>query len=237
MSIINVACYKFVTLTALEQLKQRIYDQARQCNLKGTVLLAEEGVNLMLAGDEVDMENFKTFLTSVPEFIDLHFKESFSKARPFKKLVVRIKKEIITMRCHDIDPQQQTAPHLSPERFRQWYQEKRDMVVLDTRNDFEFEMGTFAAAMGLDIQSFGEFPAALEQLPDEIKQKPVVTFCTGGIRCEKASALMLKKGFKEVYQLDGGILNFLEKCGQEYFNGECFVFDDRVTVDASSTSR
>ena len=129
--------------------------------------------------------------------------------------------------------QQKTGQHLSAHEFKRWYDENKDMIVLDTRNDYEVALGTFKNAMDLNIETFRAFPDAVQELSDEIKDKPVVTFCTGGIRCEKASQYMINQGFKEVYQLDGGILKYFEECGGEHYDGECFVFDKRVSLDSS----
>ncbi|ABS77313.1 rhodanese-like domain-containing protein [Coxiella burnetii] len=237
MKIVNIAAYKFVTILneSLPTLQKQLREKALECNLKGTILLSTEGVNLMMAGQREAIEIYKQFLADKKEFKDLTYKKSFSSFYPFEKLVVRIKKEIITMHCADINPEKETAPHLSPEILHRWYEEKQEMVILDTRNRFEFVMGTFANAIDLNLTSFSDFPQAVDSLPESFKEKPVVTFCTGGIRCEKASALMLKKGFKKVYQLDGGILNYFEKCGGEYFKGKCFVFDDRIALEAGSS--
>jgi predicted sulfurtransferase len=144
---------------------------------------------------------------------------------------VRLKKEIISMGCPEIEPEKQTAPHLEPVDFKQWYDEGKDMIVLDTRNDYEIRLGTFEAAMDLGIDHFRQFPEAIKKLPESFKKKPVVTFCTGGIRCEKAAELMKREGFEQVYQLNGGIINYFEQCGGDHYEGECFVFDKRVALD------
>jgi UPF0176 protein len=232
MKIINIAAYKFVTLSqeSLLSLQKTMKAEACKLELLGTILLSTEGINLMLAGLETNISGFKKFLAEHAAFSDLIYKESISENIPFKALRVRIRKELITMKCDDIQPEKYTGPHLAPEIFKQWYEEKRDMVVLDTRNHFEIEIGAFDQAMDLNLTSFSEFPKAVENLPEDFKEKTIVMYCTGGIRCEKASALMLKKGFKHVYQLDGGILHYFKQCGDAHYHGECFVFDDRVTI-------
>ena len=234
MKIINIAAYKFLTFEnrLLPTLQNQLREKALISHLKGTILLSTEGINLMMAGERKNVGEYKQFLLDIPALSDLVYQEMLSVSCPFKKLVVRIKKEIVTMRCPDIYPEKETAPHIPPEIFQRCYQEKQDIVVLDVRNDFEVAMGTFKNAIHLRLQSFSDFPSAVAQLPESLKDKPIVTFCTGGIRCEKASALMMKKGFKKVYQLDGGILHYYKKCWGDYFKGKCFVFDERIAIAA-----
>jgi len=234
MTIVNVACYKFVTLVEgdLPGLRVELNERADVCGLKGTILLSTEGINCFLAGGREDVEVFKAFLEERPGFSGLIYKESFSDYQPFSRMLVRLKKEIISMGHPEIEPEKEVAPHISPEEFRRWYEEKKDMIVLDARNDFEVALGTFDGAIDLGIESFRSFPDLVKLLPEDIKNKPVVTFCTGGIRCEKAAQFMLEQGFKEAYQLEGGILNYFEKCGGDHYHGECFVFDKRVALDS-----
>jgi len=234
MNIVNISAYKFVTLTAesLPDLRSDLKAEADVCELKGTILLCAEGINCFLAGTRDNIDRFKAFLKARPPFSDLPYKESFSDYQPFSRMLVRLKKEVISMGRSEIEPEKKKAPYISPEKFKRWYEEKKDMIVLDTRNDFEVALGTFDDAVDLDIETFREFPDTVTLMSDEVKNKPVVTFCTGGVRCEKAAQYMLDHGFKEVYQLDGGILNYLEKCGGDHYHGECFVFDKRVALDA-----
>lgn len=231
--IINISAYRFVSLdsTRLPTIKEDLLPKAKSLDIKGTILLSTEGINLFLAGTQKHIDLFFTHLDTYPEFKALTKKLSSSHEQPFTRMLVRIKKEIISMGCPEIQPEKETAPHLDPETFRQWYQNKKQMLVLDTRNDYEVELGTFDDAIDLNIESFRDFPAAVKQLSDADKAKPIVTFCTGGIRCEKAAQYMLNLGFKEVYQLDGGILNYFEQCGGDHYRGECFVFDKRVAVN------
>lgn len=237
MKIINISAYRFVTLAIaqLTELRIKFKDKCNELRLKGTILLSTEGINLYLAGERAAIDGFKSFLDTLPAFCQMTYKESLSTDVPFKKMLVKIKKEIIRMDMPDIQPEKFTAPHLSPEELKKWYDEGRDMVVLDTRNDYEYEVGTFENAVKMDLKHFRNFPQALKNLPETMKSKTIVTFCTGGIRCEKAAAFMIKEGFTQVYQLDGGILNYFDKCGSEHYEGECFVFDDRITLDASLT--
>lgn len=235
LSIVNLSGYRFVTLTSekLPDLRTELKAKADRFHLKGTILLSTEGINAFLAGSREHIDVFMSFLHHYPEFADLRFKESVTDYQPFNRMLVRLKKEIIPMDMSSVTPEKKTAPYVSPESLRKWYQEKRDMVVLDTRNVYEVQLGTFENAMDLHIQHFREFNEAIDFLPSEMKEKTIVTFCTGGIRCEKAAELMSQKGFKNVYQLDGGILNYFEKCGGEFYQGDCFVFDQRVAVNSA----
>ena len=158
-------------------------------------------------------------------------KISYSAKIAFKRSLVKVKPFIVAKPGKTpIDPIQDSAPYISPEEFHQWIKENKKMVVLDTRNDYEYQTGRFKNALHLGTKHFADFENDLQKAPPEWQNTPLVTFCTGGIRCEKAAPLMLKKGFKEVYQLDGGILNYFKKVGQGYFEGECFVFDEREKI-------
>lgn len=233
MEFINISAYQFVTLSESEfpALRKQLKETADACRLKGTILFSVEGINCFLSGAREDIEAYKEFLASYPMFSGLEYKESVSDHQPFSRMLVRLKKEIISMGRSEVEPEKKKAPYLTPEMLKRWYKEKKDMIVLDTRNDYEVEMGTFENAMDLNIESFRDFPNAITLLPEAMKKKPIVTFCTGGIRCEKAAQYMLDQGFEEVYQLHGGILNYFEKCGGDHWDGECFVFDKRVALD------
>ena len=230
--ITTITAYKFITLASDEllTLQEQCQQQATMHALKGTILLSVEGINLTVAGSQEAVDAFKQFLSGYSFFSDLLYKEHQSLVSPFKKFRVRIKKEIITMGCSDIQPEFKTAPYISPQTLQEWYREGKEMILLDARNAFEVSLGTFVDAIDLNLKSFSEFPDALHQLSASLKKKTIVTFCTGGIRCEKASALMLRKGFQDVYQLEGGILSYLATCNGEYFNGNCFLFDNRITL-------
>lgn len=234
MKFINTSAYKFASLSESEMasLRTELKEKADACELKGTILLSMEGINSFLSGKRENIDEYKGFLLSYPQFDGMVFKESESDHQPFTRMLVRLKKEIISMGHPEVQPEKKAAPYLSPEEFKRWYEENKEMVVLDTRNDYEFEIGTFEDAIDLNIETFREFPDAVKMLSKEMKKKPVVTFCTGGIRCEKAAQYMLDQGFEEVYQLDGGILNYFERCGGDHWKGECFVFDKRVAVDS-----
>jgi UPF0176 protein len=230
----NIATYKFVSLDELKlpSLCKQLKRVASGLEIKGTILLGTEGINLFLAGAKDSITKFQDHLQTLPEFQDLPYKYSYSNFIPFQKLFVKVRNEIVTFKQLGIAPQEFTAPHLPPEQLKEWFDCDRDMIVLDTRNTFEYDMGTFEQATHLKIDNFREFPEALKNFPESDKDKPIVTFCTGGIRCEKAAAYLLKQGFKEVYQLQGGILNYFERCGGEHYQGDCFVFDDRVALNS-----
>lgn len=233
MRYTNIATYRFAQFSQefLPELQAILKDKTHSLQLKGTILLSQEGINLFMAGSQENITLFKIFLNTQPGLDNLTYKESLSEAQPYKRMFVKIKKEIISLGIPEIQPDKFTAPYISPETLKQWYEQHRDMVILDTRNDYEIQFGTFENAVDLDIKHFRNFSEALKRLPPEIKQKPIVSFCTGGIRCEKAATLLLKEGFQEVYQLEGGILNYFEKCGGEHYQGSCFVFDRRVAVN------
>jgi predicted sulfurtransferase len=233
-AILNIAAYLFADLSHLDlaELKAELLPRCvDEWTLKGTILLSPEGINLFLAGEPQGIESFWKTLTSKAEFRELTRKDSYSHYRPFTRMLIKLKAEIIPMRRNEIVPREFTAPRIEPTELKTWLDEKRDFLLLDTRNDFEVELGTFEKAEHLDIAHFCDFPAALDDLSEEDREKPIVTFCTGGIRCEKAGALMIQKGFKNVLQLNGGILRYFEKHGDDHYHGECFVFDQRVAVN------
>lgn len=231
---LNIAAYRFVQLDpdGLPDLRQDLLQRCtREWHLLGTILLAPEGINLFLAGRPENIESFWAYITSMPAFEELTRKDSFSQTKPFNRMLVKLKKEIIPMRDPSIDPERTTVPRVSPSELKHWLDEGRDVVLLDTRNGFEVELGTFEGAVHWNLDHFHDFPKAVEDADEDLRRKRVVTFCTGGIRCEKAGPLMRQNGFEDVYQLDGGILRWFEDIGGDYYDGECFVFDHRVAVD------
>jgi len=231
MSILNVAAYKFVELDELASLRAQLREAALAHGLKVTILLAPEGINLFLAGAPEKLEAFLAALLADPRFAGMPIKRSWSDEQPFNRMLVKLKREIITMNKPDVHPARHPAPRLAPQQLKRWLDEGRDVVLLDTRNAFEVEVGTFEHAQEFKLKSFSQFPAEIEKHADEWRDKTIVTFCTGGIRCEKAAPYMLEAGFKDVYQLDGGILKYFEECGGAHWRGECFVFDKRVALD------
>ncbi|HEY4263471.1 MAG TPA: sulfurtransferase [Schlesneria sp.] len=227
----NIAAYKFAPLTDLKSLRDQLIQQCKTWGLKGTILISPEGVNLFAAGPQDQVYRLQDALRAIPGLETLQGKFSESDYQPFHRMLVKIKKEIIAFGVEGIDPAQRTAPKLAAKELKQWLDEGRPITLLDTRNDYEVKLGTFQNALPIRIHQFREFPAAVDKLPAEMKQQPIVMFCTGGIRCEKAGPYMQMAGFEQVYQLDGGILKYFEECGNAHYDGECFVFDHRVGVD------
>lgn len=238
-NIINISGYKFVSLPEeeLQNIRVMLLNTAQTLGLKGTMILSPEGINVFLAGTREQIDGISKTLNNYSYFSGIWLKESLSDYQPFNKMLVKVKKEIIPMGLKDIEPQKETAPYISPEELKQWLDEGKDMIVLDTRNTYEIRYGTFSKAIDLNIEHFMEFNEAVEKLSEKYHDTPIVTCCTGGIRCEKAAPLMLKKGFKKVYQLEGGIINYFEKIGADHYEGSCFVFDQRETLDASLKQR
>jgi predicted sulfurtransferase len=231
LPIVNIAAYKFAELQGLLELRERLKNQCRLLELKGSILLSPEGINLFVAGEEPAVENLLATLRSVPGLENLNEKRSVSKEHPFNRMLVKIKQEIIAFGLEEINPARHTSPRISAKELKQWIDEGRSFTLLDTRNTYEVKLGTFEGAVTLPIRHFRKFPEAVARLPEEIKDRPVVSFCTGGIRCEKAAPYLEMAGFREVLQLEGGILKYFEECGGAHWNGECFVFDKRVGVD------
>ena len=231
MQFINLAGYKFVSLDRPDDLKASLRRHCHDLELKGTILLSFEGINAVLAGSEEATTNFQALVNADPRLADLRFKRSVSAFQPFERMLVKIKKEIITLRVPGLDPAQERAPAIAPSELKRWLDEGREVVLLDTRNAFEVDAGTFDGAMDMRLSSFGQFASAADRLDCSLKDKTIVTFCTGGIRCEKAAPVLIGKGFRSVFQLDGGILQYFEECGAAHFKGHCFVFDQRVALD------
>lgn len=237
MPVINIACYKFVTLADLDTLKSDLTSRCLALQLKGTLLLAPEGINVFLAGARESIDAILAHLRADPRFADLQPKESISAAPPFKRLRVRLKKEIITMKLPLLRPEAARAPSVAAATLKTWLDRGcddagRPIVLLDTRNDYEVAAGSFVGAVDYNITRFTEFPPQLMQHRAELAGKTVVSFCTGGIRCEKAAIHMQQSGIQNVYQLEGGILNYFEQVGDAHYRGGCFVFDARETLDA-----
>jgi len=231
----NLAAYQFVELTNLKPLRLRLLERCTAWQLRGTILLSTEGINLFVAGERANIDALLEEIRSIPGLAGLQAKISLSDRPPFKRMLVRIKREIIAFGVPGIDPIRQPAPKLSPRELKQWLDENRPITLLDTRNDYEIRLGTFRNALPIGIRHFRQFPEATAALPAELKQQPIVMFCTGGIRCEKAGPFMRRQGYEQVYQLDGGILKYFEECGNAHYEGECFVFDERVGLDACLT--
>jgi UPF0176 protein len=235
---LNISAYKFVALPDATELRSLLLERALSWQLKGTILLAEEGVNLFLAGSAEAVRGFVSQLQADARFSDIAPKESWSAHQPFKKMLVKVKPEIIRMDCPAIVPAAGRAPAVNAATVKRWLDAGvddagREVVTLDTRNDFEVDCGTFEGAIDWRITKFTEFPQALRAHQAALQDKTVVSFCTGGIRCEKAAILMREAGLDHVYQLEGGILKYFEEVGSAHYQGSCFVFDERRAVDSA----
>ena len=228
---LNLAAYQFVTLAELRSLRARLLALCKSWDLKGTILLSHEGINLFVAGQPEKIHQLLAELRSWPGLTGLPVKFSETDHQPFRRMLVRLKKEIIAFGVEGINPALRTSPKLPPATLKQWLDEGRAITLLDTRNDYEIKLGTFKNALPIGVEQFRDFPAAVGKLPAALKEQPIVMFCTGGIRCEKAGPFMEREGFKNVFQLEGGILKYFEECGGAHYDGECFVFDQRVGLD------
>ena len=222
--------YQFKQIKDLLLLKSRISDFCKFNKIKGTIIIAEEGINGTIAGTSQSIKNFQLEIKKIG-FENLNPKYSYSKFMPFFRLKVRLKKEIVTLRTKIADPENITGNKIKPENWNNLITDN-DTILIDVRNDFEVEMGSFRGSINPKTKSFTEFKSYLKDNLSEAKDKKIAMFCTGGIRCEKISSYMIKKGFKNVNQLNGGILNYLEKIPEKnsLWDGECFVFDNRVSV-------
>lgn len=237
-AILNVSAYKFVPLDDAPALRERVHEQALAAGLKGTVLIAAEGINLFLAGEADALRGFLAALQSDPRLAGLPVKESWSEQMPFKRLLVKVKREIIRMNHPTIQPQAGRAPAVDARTLQRWLDQGHDddgrpVVTLDTRNAFEVDYGTFEGAIDWRIGRFSEFPDAVQAHRRELEGKTVVSFCTGGIRCEKAAIYLRESGVQNVWQLEGGVLRYFEETGGAHWQGRCFVFDEREALDAA----
>ena len=231
LEFLNVAGYKFEPLENLDSLIPEFQNKCDQLGLKGSVYLSPNGINFSIAGTEENIDTYIQFMEEDSRFRDVPLKKTFSETQPFRRMKVRLKKEIISLGRDDINPRELTGDYISPRELFEMYETKEDVIVLDTRNEYETRVGLFENAVDLQLDTFRDFPSAIETLPEEYKDKQIVMYCTGGIRCEKASAVMMKAGFSDVKQLEGGVLDYFKETGGAYWNGDCFVFDERVALD------
>lgn len=232
MSIVVAALYKFVALPDYEALRQPLLELCNDAGLKGTVLLAEEGINGTVSGSREGVDTLLTWLGRDARFSDLEHKESLHEAAPFLRMKVKLKREIVTMGEPTVSPTQVVGTYVAPKDWDKVIADP-DVLLLDTRNDYECAIGSFRGAVDPSLTSFRQFPQWVRDNLDKNKHRKVAMFCTGGIRCEKASSYLLEQGFENVVHLKGGILKYLEEVPQESssWEGECFVFDERVAVD------
>lgn len=227
-----VAYYKFVPLPDFEERRGPLLEVCEANGVKGTILLAAEGINSTIAGTEAGIEAVLDYLQSDPAIGPLVVKRSQADEIPFYRMKVRLKKEIVRLGMPEVNPNDQVGEYVAPEDWNALISAP-NVVLVDTRNDYEYEIGSFKGALNPNTKSFRDFPQYVEEELADKKDQPIAMFCTGGIRCEKSTSLLLKQGFKKVYHLEGGILNYLEKveAKNSLWNGDCFVFDNRVTVD------
>ena len=232
MSVVVCALYKFVTLKDFESIRQSLFDVMESNGIKGTLLLAQEGINGTVSGSRQGMDQLLRWLKSDPRLAELEYKESFVEGQPFKRTRVKLKKEIVTMGVEGIDPKQVVGTYVDPKDWNDLINDPETLLI-DTRNDYEVKVGTFKNAINPETDTFREFPDYVKKNLNPAQHKKVAMFCTGGIRCEKSTAYLKEQGFEDVYHLKGGILKYLEEVPQEEstWEGECFVFDDRVTVN------
>jgi UPF0176 protein len=229
--IIVATFYKFVALPDFQEMQQPLLEYCQAQEIKGTILLAKEGINGTIAGTRQSIDNTLAYLRSLSTFSDLEHKESTASHLPFARLKIKLKKEIVTLGIPEVDPNQQVGTYITPQDWNQIISDP-EVTVIDTRNQYEVEIGTFKGAINPETTSFREFTEYIAENIDPKQHPKVAMFCTGGIRCEKASSYLLSQGFKQVYHLKGGILKYLEEVPPEesMWLGECFVFDERVTV-------
>ena len=230
-SVVNIAGYKFEPLVDPIDLVSLYQKKCDELELKGTMLISKNGINFSLAGTQQATDTIIAFLEEDNRFINIPLKVTYSETQPFRRMKVRLKKEIISLGRKDINPRELTGERISPQDLKNLLDNKEDVLVLDTRNEYETRVGKFENAIDLNLDTFRDFPKAIESLPEEYKDKQIVMYCTGGIRCEKASAVMMKAGFADVKQLEGGVLDYFKETGGAYWEGDCFVFDERVALD------
>ena len=231
--VLNVAGYKFERLDDIDALIPGFQSICNDLDLKGSIYFSPNGINFSLAGREDAIEQYLLYMEQDKRFLDIPLKKTYSETQPFRRMKVRPKKEIISLGRNDINPRELTGNYVTPQELFSMYENNEDVIVLDTRNEYETRVGLFENAVDLQLDTFRDFPNAIKQLPEEYKDKQIVMYCTGGIRCEKASAVMLKAGFSDVRQLEGGVLDYFKETGGKYWNGDCFVFDERVALDTN----
>jgi UPF0176 protein len=230
--IVVCALYKFVNLPDYQKLRQPLYDVMDGNQIRGTLLLAREGINGTVAGTRSAIDTLLNWLRQKPSLAEIDYKESYTDKLPFNRTKVKLKNEIVTMGVEGIDPKRVVGTYIAPKDWNSIISDP-DVVLIDTRNDYEYQVGTFKNAINPNTESFREFPQYVKEHLDPEKHKKVAMFCTGGVRCEKSTAFLKEQGFEEVYHLKGGILKYLEEVPEQetLWQGECFVFDERVTVN------
>lgn len=236
--LLHVSAYRFMHLdqAVLGQLQHLCHGVGQRCGIKGSVILSQEGVNLSLAGTPDAVHHYQSHLETVPILSGLVYRKTWSVTAPFTRFLVKIKAHLLPFsgRADSLPVESTVRPtHLSPSVFYQWYAENQPMQILDARNTYEYKLGHFRSADHLGIETFRACGTALATLAHWKKHTPVVTYCTGGIRCEQVVPWLVDQGFEHVYQLEGGIVAYFEQCGSRYYEGECFMFDKRIAIDGN----
>jgi UPF0176 protein len=221
--------YKYTDIKNPEKVKEEQRELCESLNLKGRIIIAHEGINGTVGGRAEETEKYIEAMRSDSLFKDIVFKKAPGTGTDFPKLSVRVRPEIVTAHMPHVNPARVTGKYLKPEELNRWFDENREFYIVDMRNDYEYQSGYFEGSIFADIHNFYELPNALPKL-EHLKGKTVVTVCTGGVRCEKASGFLLLNGFKDVYQLEGGIQTYMEKYPNEHFKGKLYVFDNRLTI-------
>jgi len=230
--LLNAAFYQFFRWPTYRDARPELLVLCRALELKGTILLSPEGINGNVCGPESAVRDLLSKLREVTCAAGLRARESWSEEPSFKRLKIRLKRKIIAMGTAEADPIERTGARLAPAELKRWLDENKDILLVDTRNAFEVREGSFRGALDLKLSHFHDFPERIETIREAAQGRPVVMFCTGGIRCERATAHALGQGLSEIFQLDGGILGYFEACGGEHYEGKCFVFDERETLEA-----
>lgn len=229
--------YKYVHINNPKEVCDAQRKLCEDLGLKGRLIIAHEGINVTLEGTTENTQKYIEELERDPRFLNIHFKRSIGTGESFPKLSVKVRPEIVTLHLEeDINPNEMTGTHLKPEELKRWYEEGKEFYVIDMRNDYEYRVGHFKDSVLMPVQNFRDIPSALSHI-EHLKEKTVVPVCTGGVRCEKASGLLVREGFKDVYQLDGGIVTYMEKFPAEEFKGTLYVFDKRITMDFDPKDR
>ena len=225
--------YKYARISDSENLRKKHKEFCYKIGIRGKILVSEEGINGAISGEENQIQTYKSYLKKDALFKNVKFKDTLAEAHPYKKMMVRVREEIVTFK-QKVDPKN-AAERISPKTLKKWI-EKEKIILLDARNNYESRIGKFRNAITPDISTFREFPKVLKQL-ENCKDQKIVTYCTGGIRCEKASALLKENGFSSVYQLEDGILNYIRQFPDDHFEGRCFVFDSRLSVHSGTKNK
>lgn len=235
VNIIVSSFYKYINLKNLEDFQKKHLDFCNNLGIKGKILVSEEGINGSVSGTKEQITKYEKEFLRHKEFSDIKFKRTTADKYPFKKTIVRIRDEIVTSRF-DVDTKK-VGKYVTPSELKRLYDKNEDFVIIDTRNNYESKIGKFRNAIIPNIKTFREFQKKVRNLKSLYKHKKVVLYCTGGVRCEKASALLIKEGFSDINQLHGGIISYINQYPNTYFDGRCFVFDDRISINSGRNTK